>query len=68
MVNVGKVLPATDHGVEHHIVTTGPPIASEFRRLEGAKLEEARKEFEAKEKEGIIEVQLSLGIAITYGS
>jgi hypothetical protein len=38
-------------------MTTGPPrpIASRFRRLEGAKLEAARREFEAMEQEGIIE-------------
>jgi hypothetical protein len=55
VVNADKVLPAAVHGVEHHIVTSGPPIASRFRRLEGAKLEVARREFEAMEREGIIE-------------
>jgi hypothetical protein len=33
----------------------GPPIASRFRRLECAKLEAARREFEAMEREWIIE-------------
>jgi hypothetical protein len=28
-----KVLPQTSHGVEHHLETRGPPIASPFRRL-----------------------------------
>jgi hypothetical protein len=35
VLNVGKVLPAPVHDVEHHIRTSGPPIASKFRRLEG---------------------------------
>jgi hypothetical protein len=25
-------MPAVTHGVEHHLVTTGPPIAAKFRR------------------------------------
>ncbi len=49
MVNEGKALPAAVHGVEHYIMTAGPPIASRFRRLEGAKLEATRKEFSAME-------------------
>ncbi len=37
------------------ITTTGPlPISSRFRRLEGATLEAAKKEFEAMEREGVI--------------
>jgi hypothetical protein len=41
--------------VQHHIRTSGPPIASRFRRLEGAKLEAACHNFEAMEREGIIQ-------------
>ncbi len=33
------------HDVQHHIKTSGPPIASRFRRLEGANLEVAWVEF-----------------------
>jgi hypothetical protein len=50
VVNVGKTLPVPCHDVQHHIRTSGPPIASRFRRLEGAKLEAARQEFEAMER------------------
>ncbi len=32
-VNVGKTLPVPCHDVQHHIRTSGPPIASRFRRL-----------------------------------
>jgi hypothetical protein len=55
VVNAAKCLPTVQHDVEHHIRTSGPPIASRFRRLEGYKLEAARREFEAMEREGIIE-------------
>jgi hypothetical protein len=55
VVNSGKVLPhSVVHDVEHFIKTSGPPIASKFRRLEGDKLEAARKEFANMEEEGII--------------
>jgi hypothetical protein len=30
MVNIGECLPSAVHGVEHHVVTTGPPIASDL--------------------------------------
>jgi hypothetical protein len=55
VVNAARSLPAVKHDVVHFIWTSGPPIASRFRRLEGAKLEAARREFEAMEKEGVIE-------------
>jgi hypothetical protein len=55
VVNVGKTLPVPSHDVQHHIRTSGPPIASRFRRLEGAKLEAARLEFEAMKKDGILQ-------------
>jgi cleavage and polyadenylation specificity factor subunit 1 len=55
VVNVGKTLPVPSHDVQHHIRTTGPPIASRFRRLEGSKLEAARREFEEMERDGIIQ-------------
>ncbi len=55
VVNTEQVLPVPTHDVQHHIRTTGPPIASRFRRLEGAKLEAARQEFEAMERDGVIQ-------------
>jgi len=55
VVNSSKVLPAAVvHDVQHHIKTAGPPIAAKFRRLEGDKLEAARREFAAMEAEGIV--------------
>jgi hypothetical protein len=38
VVNPSKALPQTSHGVEHHLETRGPPIASAFRRLDTQKL------------------------------
>jgi cleavage and polyadenylation specificity factor subunit 1 len=55
VVNAAQSLPTVKHDVVHFIRTSAPPIASRFRRLEGAKLEAARKEFEAMEREGVIE-------------
>jgi hypothetical protein len=49
VVNAGKALPAAVHGFKHHITTSGPLITSRFLRLEGAKLEAARKEFKTME-------------------
>jgi hypothetical protein len=43
--NASQVLPAATHGVEHHLVTSGSPIASKFRRLDGQKLAAAKQEF-----------------------
>ena len=42
------------HGVEHHIVTTGPPVHSHARRLDSEKLETAKAEFLRMEEMGII--------------
>jgi hypothetical protein len=55
VVNASASLPPPVHDVQHHIKTSGLPIASRFRRLEGAKLEAARKEFEAMERDGIVQ-------------
>jgi hypothetical protein len=54
VVNPSKVLPQTSHGVEHHLETRGPPIASPFRRLDPEKLAVAKAEFAALERDGII--------------
>lgn len=42
------------HGVEHHIVTQGPPVYSRPRRLTADKLAIAKKEFLSMEEMGII--------------
>ncbi len=42
VVNPSKVLPQISHGVEHHLETRGPPIASPFRRLDTEKLAAAK--------------------------
>jgi cleavage and polyadenylation specificity factor subunit 1 len=41
-------------GVEHHIVTRGPPITARFCRLDAEKLAAAKAEFLQLEKEGIV--------------
>lgn len=47
-------LQKTKHGVEHFILTTGPPIHSRARRLPPDKLAFAKAEFARMEKAGII--------------
>ncbi len=47
-------LPETSHGVVHHLRTTGPPVASPFRRLDAEKLAAAKAEFAALERDGIM--------------
>ena len=42
------------HGVEHHIVTSGPPVYARARRLDGEKLAAAKQEFNKMEQLGII--------------
>ncbi len=54
VVNPAGRLPPVTHDVTHHLVTTGPPVSARFRRLDGAKLEAARKEFLQMEADGII--------------
>jgi hypothetical protein len=49
-----KVLPPVGTDVEHHIRTSGPPIASHFRRLDAEKLAAAKAEFLQLEKDGIV--------------
>jgi hypothetical protein len=55
VVNVSKRLPAVRHKVVHHIVTTDPPIAAKFLRLDGEKLESMKTEFKQLEADGIIQ-------------
>jgi hypothetical protein len=54
VVNASKTLPAATTGVEHHIQTSGPPIAARFRWLDGVKLEAARAEFLQLERDGTV--------------
>ena len=42
------------HGVEHHIVTSGPPVHARARRLEAQKLAAAKDEFARMERMGIV--------------
>ncbi len=52
--NLSKRLPVPTHGVERFVVTTGPPVASPFRRLDGKNLAAAKAEFAQLERNGII--------------
>ena len=54
VLNADGRLPPSTHGVEHHIVTSGPPITANFQRLDNAKLAVAKAEFQQLEKEGIV--------------
>ncbi len=54
VVNVSKRLSAVSQKVLHHIVRTGPPIATKFCRLDGEKLEATKAEFKQLESDGII--------------
>jgi cleavage and polyadenylation specificity factor subunit 1 len=42
------------HGVEHHIITEGPPVHTRARRLDTSKLAAAKKEFSKMEQMGIV--------------
>ncbi len=54
VVNPSKILPAATHGVQHHIVTRGPPVSSKFCRLDREKLAADKAEFATLERDGII--------------
>ena len=43
------------HGVEHHIITTGPPAHARARRLSADKLAQTKAEFLQMEQAGIIQ-------------
>ncbi len=49
-----KILPPVGTDVEHHIKTSGPPIASRFGWLDAEKLAAAKAEFLQLEKDGIV--------------
>ena len=42
------------HGIQHYVLTSGPPLHSCARRLDEAKLASAKAEFAKMEKEGIV--------------
>ena len=48
-----RFLGATKHGVEHHIITKGPPIAERARRLTPEKFKIAKQDFEFMVSRGI---------------
>jgi len=52
--NEAARLPPPIHGVEHHLVTSGHPVSSRFRRLDGPKLAAAKAEFAKMEADGIV--------------
>jgi len=54
VLNPGKELPPTKHHIQHIIVTEGNPVASRYRRLDPDRLQAAKAEFAALEKQGII--------------
>jgi hypothetical protein len=54
VLNSSKILPKPSGDVVHHIRTSGPPIASRFRRLDSEKLAAAKAEFLQMEKDGIV--------------
>ena len=55
ILRTGDVVPKPTHGLEHYIHTGGhPPVFAKARRLEPAKLEIAKKEFQKLESAGII--------------
>ncbi len=55
LVCASKRLPPVSHDVVHHIVTHGPPIASQFRKLDGEKSAAAKAEFKQLEEDDIIQ-------------
>jgi hypothetical protein len=60
MVCSSKRLPPFSHDVVHNIVTHGPPIASQFRKLDGENLAAAKAEFKQLEEDNIIQLSTSL--------
>ena len=44
----------TEHPVQHHIVTTGPPVKCKPRRMDPQRLLDAKRDFAELEKQGIV--------------
>ena len=49
-----KRMPPPATGVEHILLTEGPPVTSRFRRLDSDKLKEAKAIFAAWERDGVV--------------
>ena len=49
-----KLMPPPATGVEHSLLTEGPPVTARFRRLDSDKLKEARAIFAAWERDGVV--------------
>ncbi len=64
VVCASKPPPPVSYDVVHHIVTHGPPIASNFWKLDGEKLAAAKAEFKQLEEDDIIEHPHLLGPAL----
>jgi len=54
VLNEEKLLPVPGHHVEHRIETSGHASAARYRRLDPAKLQAAKREFEEMEQQGIV--------------
>jgi hypothetical protein len=54
LFSTSDTLPPPSHGVEHTIVTEGPPVSAKAHRLDPAKLRIVEKEFAALEAAGIV--------------
>jgi len=54
VLNPSKELPPAKHHIQHIIVTEGNPVASKYRRLDPDRLQAAKAEFAALEKQGIV--------------
>ena len=52
--NAVKDLPPVINHVQHHIETTGRPLAAKYRRLDPAKLKAVNAEFREMEQQGVI--------------
>jgi Reverse transcriptase (RNA-dependent DNA polymerase) len=54
VISNGRSRPQPQHGVEHVVVTAGPPIFAKRRRLDPEKLQAAEAEFRSLEAAGIV--------------
>jgi hypothetical protein len=53
VVNPSGMFSLPEHGVEHHIISSGRPVTSRIWRLDPGKIEDAKKEFEQMEANSI---------------
>jgi hypothetical protein len=54
VLNPSKTLPPPMHGVEHHLLTSGPPVSAKYCLLDAEKLEAARDEFAGLLRDGVV--------------